>query len=164
MGSDYGGFSYVQSIISIHATRVGSDFLPAGHAATACIFLFTPPVWAATHNGGAYNMRNVFLFTPPVQVATSKPLSVSHDSNISIHATRVGSDLDVCEFLAGELISIHATRVGSDSNIAQYYFIISSLCCAISRIYKFLLRCIQRYSLFCKITAVRSHQQLYVCS
>ena len=114
MGSDYGGFSYVQSIISIHATRVGSDFLPAGHAATACIFLFTPPVWAATHNGGAYNMRNVFLFTPPVQVATSKPLSVSHDSNISIHATRVGSDLDVCEFLAGELISIHATRVGSD--------------------------------------------------
>ena len=33
---------------------------------------------------------------------------------ISIHAPRVGSDLETGEYILSEIISIHAPRVGSD--------------------------------------------------
>ena len=62
--------SNLPSAISIHAPRVGSDVVAVPVSVPVLRFQSTLPVWGATDNGG-----NILL-----------------DSGISIHAPRVGSD------------------------------------------------------------------------
>ena len=79
--------------ISIHAPRVGSDFLKRIHSFNSSIrFLSTLPAWGATRGSG----KMVF------------------DWFISIHAPRVGSDHIRTSLFRRIQISIHAPRVGSD--------------------------------------------------
>ena len=78
--------------ISIHAPRVGSDYIPDFQAAKAAKFQSTLPVWGATEG----LIVDVWV------------------SRISIHAPRVGSDENVPARKVDEIISIHAPRVGSD--------------------------------------------------
>ena len=61
-----------------------------------------------------------FLSTPPVWVATLQDgTAPALDDTVSIHATRVGGDLDLRRRGFGNAVSIHATRVGGDSKSAQ---------------------------------------------
>ena len=80
--------------ISIHAPRVGSDFIRLVIFALTLVFQSTLPVWGATFNAG----KLIPIYC------------------ISIHAPRVGSDWQGGTQSMGNLsISIHAPRVGSDS-------------------------------------------------
>ena len=58
------------SFISIHATRVGSDHSKHHLSHKTLLFLFTPPVWAATAFCCKVSTLTLFLFTPPVWAAT----------------------------------------------------------------------------------------------
>ena len=101
--------------ISIHAPRVGSDFIGRMPIISLTLFQSTLPVWGAT-----FSVRNLFL-----------------RRIISIHAPRVGSDLhrrrmswlfvlfqstlpvwgatgQAANAVLAMRISIHAPRVGSD--------------------------------------------------
>ena len=60
--------------ISIHATRVGSDLRPYQEDA----------------------LRRIFLFTPPIRAATPHINDVNRANTISIHATRAGGDGALC--------------------------------------------------------------------
>ena len=59
-----------------------------------------------------------FQSTLPVWGATKEHPAYHHDSQISIHAPRVGSDVTQLQGGCGRLISIHAPRVGSDGLVA----------------------------------------------
>ena len=106
VGSDYYDYrDQVQHLISIHAPRVGSDNRAAVQVKPIYTFLSTLPAWGAT--------------------GTHRP-SVDNVKYISIHAPRVGSDSfrrsrQGCSWK----ISIHAPRVGSD----QY----RRICCAVGK-------------------------------
>ena len=80
-------------IISIHASRGGSDF-----------------EMTATRFG-----REIFQSTLPVGEATAGRRAVRHDVIISIHASRGGSDFPRGRFFRLIRISIHASRGGSDT-------------------------------------------------
>ena len=82
----------------------------------ALIFQSTLPVWGATLSFFSFLKRVAFQSTLPVWGATVIPyLDTLAIPEISIHAPRVGSDVNPfafsCFFFA---ISIHAPRVGSD--------------------------------------------------
>ncbi len=55
-----------------------------------------------------------FQSTLPVWGATNTDRGDVRIVNISIHAPRVGSDIDLPEEYDNKIISIHAPRVGSD--------------------------------------------------
>ena len=101
-------------------------------------FQSTPPVWGATdiRPKGCYTIL-IFQSTPPVWGATRFGFDSFPSTNISIHAPRVGGDIElssggVCTFdfnprppcggrrivyngkCQGDRISIHAPRVGGD--------------------------------------------------
>ena len=80
-------------IISIHASRGGSDCL--------CRSLSFIPM--------------VFQSTLPAGEATSSPMSMVELEAISIHASRGGSDNFRCRKGRPQSISIHASRGGSDT-------------------------------------------------
>ena len=87
--------------ISIHAARVGSDWIIWYICRLVSLFQSTLPVWAATN-------RQEWLLQLLV---------------ISIHAARVGSDLSrwgAFTFYLG--ISIHAARVGSDTLCLKFWY------------------------------------------
>ncbi len=108
-------------LISIHAPRVGSDRRSGASANPASQFQSTLPVWGATE-------QSPTLAAAPSDFNPRSPCgerlrSCTYTSRwpiISIHAPRVGSDL---EYLppgrAVSEISIHAPRVGSDNGAAQ---------------------------------------------
>ena len=77
------------------------------------IFLFTPPVWAATVLGDVSGF-NFLISIHAARVGSDGTASARVLVRISIHATRVGSDLALWDEHKSEIISIHATRVGSD--------------------------------------------------
>ena len=113
VGSDGTASARVLVRISFHAARVGSD----GSCQRACkyfysrhpcgqrrirllmphrwsIFLFTPPVWAATGGYMAAKVRTRHFYSR--HPCGQRPCFRPHQSPlsfISIHATRVGSDL-----------------------------------------------------------------------
>ena len=78
--------------ISIHAPRVGSDFMEAYTSASLCLFQSTLPVWGATSS--AISLPTIFIFqsTLPVWGATGRRHHQQRSGPISIHAPRVGSD------------------------------------------------------------------------
>ena len=78
--------------ISIHAPRVGSDFLLNVFVFYFPVFQSTLPVWGATFRATLYEPDGVFQSTLPVWGATTKGLLLGDPIDISIHAPRVGSD------------------------------------------------------------------------
>ena len=101
--------------ISIHAPRVGSDRFPNSLCWDRELFQSTLPVWGATDQRVITIAREAFQSTLPVWGATLKRLTLMMIRRISIHAPRVGSDVQSASCRADGLgISIHAPRVGSD--------------------------------------------------
>ena len=123
--------------ISIHAPRVGSDFVNVYNNVAPVIFQSTLPVWGATDSGlCAGREHGQFQSTLPVWGATQERLSaklaelfqstlpvwgatwsamtslclVKFQSTLPVW----GATLTVVIVLAWEMISIHAPRVGSD--------------------------------------------------
>ena len=103
-------------IISIHAARVGCDFLLLCLLAFRLLFQSTQPEWAATAarltktpNSLNFNPRSPSGLRPPAYY------SLRLYKIISIHAARVGCDSNSYSFiLSTSDISIHAARVGCD--------------------------------------------------
>ena len=73
--------------VSIHAARTGSDVITPSKISIH-----------ATHTGSdpgecaEFSESRLFLFTPPVRAATAHQQRTGHPDKISIHATRAGSD------------------------------------------------------------------------
>ena len=129
---------YQACLISIHAPRVGSDFSRIFTVAALRLFQSTLPVWGATFSAlSDTTQARQFQSTLPVWGATAHACAMFRvalyfnprspcgerlrglplfraNTDISIHAPRVGSDpnMGLCARL--RLISIHAPRVGSD--------------------------------------------------
>ena len=124
--------------ISIHAPRVGSDWVdpgvdilgtdfnprspcgerPISRALSVFGVDFNPrspcgerPAWY----GNTGNSSWAFQSTLPVWGATGRDAQTAQAESISIHAPRVGSDVLLGPGQAGVEISIHAPRVGSDN-------------------------------------------------
>ena len=100
--------------ISIHAPRVGSDYLIARLGDKCPISIHAPRV--GSDDLRIMNLLDEYEFqsTLPVWGATLDKIEMLEEESISIHAPRVGSDKknNFIYFLA--VISIHAPRVGSD--------------------------------------------------
>ena len=135
-----------ESLISIHAPRVGSDLTRARLDLRANLFQSTLPVWGATEEiWAALDAWAISIHAPRVGSDDPFPASTSDRVLISIHAPRVGSDILVplCAwrivnfnprspcgerpFPAWSLssngpISIHAPRVGSDYSLIVNHF------------------------------------------
>ena len=80
------------------------------------VFQSTLPVWGATVHDqfGQKHPIPKFQSTLPVWGATHGAEDGQTQAGISIHAPRVGSDLEPVGPLVSKKISIHAPRVGSD--------------------------------------------------
>ena len=85
-------------------------------------FQSTPPVWGATSPlVWSENSRSYFNPRPPCGGRRDKALVVPGLDEISIHAPRVGGDLDDLCWDDGERISIHAPRVGGDVGVCALH-------------------------------------------
>ena len=71
-------------------------------------------MWGATTFLPRARCVRIFQSTLPVWGATNSPKKQNIERRISIHAPRVGSDLQRLEEVRQSVISIHAPRVGSD--------------------------------------------------
>ena len=82
-----------RSLISIHAPRVGSDYISAGFGGYWTDFNPRSPCGERRCHVGRWDRGYVFQSTLPVWGATLRRADVSGpDGKISIHAPRVGSD------------------------------------------------------------------------
>ena len=78
--------------ISIHAPRVGSDFIDLATGFHYDLFQSTLPAWGATRELSRELPPQVFQSTLPAWGATSIISNFVLEKRISIHAPRVGSD------------------------------------------------------------------------
>ena len=125
-------------LISIHASRMGCDFLTGLITAPSTEFQSTHPVWDATLAIRMQTVRRKFQSTHPVWDATILTLtawfidevfqsthpvwdathslpSTNRWCKISIHASRMGCDAaSTCPAADSAKISIHASRMGCD--------------------------------------------------
>ena len=104
-------------MISIHAPRVGSDYLFVQRAGMSIISIHAPRVGSDPRADRSIFYQHLHFNprSPCGERPHRQPVKVSAHG-ISIHAPRVGSDADGTSVTAGRLISIHAPRVGSDDN------------------------------------------------
>ena len=84
--------------VSIHAPRVGRDYILEYKSGIEELFQSTRPVWGATER--AERART--------------------ESRVSIHAPRVGRDWAYHPPGTQRIVSIHAPRVGRDSGNREY--------------------------------------------
>ena len=100
--------------ISIHAPRGGSDSYSPRQTTQRSHFNPRSP-WGERHAKKGQNKLSIaFQSTLPVGGATHWQPLPEPPKEISIHAPRGGSDLDINGFVQGLSISIHAPRGGSD--------------------------------------------------
>ena len=78
--------------VSIHAPRVGCDLAGQIDVPIESLFQFTHPVWGATGVGGSEDKGDKFQFTHPVWGATGVQTYDNRQTQVSIHAPRVGCD------------------------------------------------------------------------
>ena len=127
--------------VSIHAPRVGCDTTVRSSQTEILQFQFTHPVWGATINfylnrfSKRFNSRTpcgvrhlmtmqdqntpTFQFTHPVWGATYLYTSIERFNTVSIHAPRVGCDVQGQDVSFIIYVSIHAPRVGCDHSHKQ---------------------------------------------
>jgi len=80
------------NVISIHAPRVGSDFNSARGVSFGRYFNPRSPCGERPASHGISTHEERFQSTLPVWGATKIRLNIAHRVDISIHASRVGSD------------------------------------------------------------------------
>ena len=107
------------ALISIHAPRVGSDYLALRERLSASISIHAPRVGSDTFVLCIGKYRDGFQSTLPVWGATTPSGFKTRMHSISIHAPRVGSDHGITAGLVDHAISIHAPRVGSDRSLRR---------------------------------------------
>ena len=108
--------------ISIHAPRGGSDRRSSGPSRQHAEFQSTLPVGGATIWTSTARPTPGFQSTLPVGGATTRSRGARRPEDISIHAPRGGSDMDIFFCPKSVLkISIHAPRGGSDSFAPERY-------------------------------------------
>ena len=79
-------------------------------------FQSTPPVWGATDAGSmSGTAQSDFNPRPPCGGRRWEPWIMRASVSISIHAPRVGGDMEKLKSKISNTISIHAPRVGGDS-------------------------------------------------
>ena len=83
---------------------MGSDSASFPAAASFALFQSTLPVWGATVYKRDHWGIATFQSTLPVWGATGLPLSVYVSVSISIHAPRMGSDVQILHGFAGFLL------------------------------------------------------------
>ena len=128
VGSDSDDAEHIEiTEISIHAPRVGSDIIRSKLSVAVKEFQSTLPVWGATRHDR--KRKRVFCdFNPRSPCGERQDARITEISivQISIHAPRVGSDIDKSDsvFIVYP-ISIHAPRVGSDTHnfIADFEYV-----------------------------------------
>ena len=119
---------FFYAVISIHAPRVGGDFSPRRTRLLCLHFNPRPPCGGRLDSGICSNTEKSFQSTPPVWGATDDLFRLGAVKGISIHAPRVGGDLQLnCTTVKHCCISIHAPRVGGDcssrvSSVASKHF------------------------------------------
>ena len=107
--------------ISIHTPRVGGDLRDTTPPTATTYFNPRPPCGGRRSAPGLQYNEKEFQSTPPVWGATRGPSNIPPGGPISIHAPRVGGDLDVGPvIIASGAISIHAPRVGGDMLSGDY--------------------------------------------
>ena len=104
----------VQNYISIHAPRVGRDNVGGTSTCLACDFNPRAPRGARLGISAPILPTRPFQSTRPAWGATLLRWSARHRVSISIHAPRVGRDLNGAAAMSDDPISIHAPRVGRD--------------------------------------------------
>ena len=102
--------------ISIHAPRMGRDFIACSQISVFMIFQSTRPVWGATGGGAGWlNCRGNFNPRAPYGARLAVKKLMSREERISIHAPRMGRDPGCfCRPCRLRHISIHAPRMGRD--------------------------------------------------
>ena len=113
----FGGDRAVDSEISIHAPRVGSDI--AGGLLTVVQVDFNPRSPCGERQCHHRGRPAGLDFNPRSPCGERLAPASDPASSISIHAPRVGSDVPGSSAQIAPRISIHAPRVGSDSKTAQ---------------------------------------------
>ena len=117
-GATYQGqaYDFVAFDISIHAPRVGGDPSLSYTWRGSWTFQSTPPVWGATPicPSSICNISIHFNPRPPCGGRRAGAECGGTPAGISIHAPRVGGDLEVGFKVDSLHISIHAPRVGGD--------------------------------------------------
>ena len=108
----------ILSCISIHAPRVGSDHNTPFASASYTNFNPRSPCGERLASANKIVALAEFQSTLPVWGATSIGMVMDLFLEISIHAPRVGSDVEQFMEVCGYGISIHAPRVGSDASAA----------------------------------------------
>ena len=102
-------------LVSIHAPRVGRDRKTELAGKITFLFQSTRPVWGATVAVTSINKADpVFQSTRPVWGATNADFSLGYPIGVSIHAPRVGRDVQISNLIMMLVVSIHAPRVGRD--------------------------------------------------
>ena len=88
-----GVVSVANSIVSIHAPRVGCDSHRAATAPSEACFNSRTPCGVRLSARPGCSVIRLFQFTHPVWGATQQPLPTRAGLRVSIHAPRVGCDV-----------------------------------------------------------------------
>jgi len=108
--------------ISIHAPRVGSDVVVYGMVMRFVDFNPRSPRGERHSSSANKVVHGKFQSTLPAWGATVRARAWDVSAPISIHAPRVGSDVELFRVrLAFRRISIHAPRVGSDGGVSRFH-------------------------------------------
>ena len=101
--------------ISIHASRMGGD--PRMGARNAGRWYFNPRLPDGRRPSRAASIQTCVTFqsTPPGWEATVLHRPITGRTSISIHASRMGGDLNAYRVGRLRFISIHASRMGGDA-------------------------------------------------
>jgi len=106
-------------LVSIHAPRVGSDFIGQGAHLCPKVSIHAPRV-GSDNKMKTYKLERKFQSTLPVWGATHRIAYCVQRVLVSIHAPRVGSDFIGQGAHLCPKVSIHAPRVGSDNKMKTY--------------------------------------------
>ena len=78
-------------------------------------FQSTPPAWGATRGQGGFDFDSDVSIHAPRVGGDDFVIMAGRNQKVSIHAPRVGGDIPLQRFLELIGVSIHAPRVGGDS-------------------------------------------------
>ena len=104
----------VRKDVSIHAPRVGGDEVHPSCPSCAAGFNPRPPRGGRPSTRRKTQPPTMFQSTPPAWGATGADVVAGRGGAVSIHAPRVGGDVNQFQARRAGVVSIHAPRVGGD--------------------------------------------------
>ena len=118
---------YIRHFISIHAPRVGRDDGPTDIMLNTKVFQSTRPVWGATNDKQRHHCKRIY-FNPRAPCGARPPTGQRRVLGNAFQSTRPVWDATTFDLLRIALctISIHAPRVGRDMESPPSVFFHSS--------------------------------------